>query len=91
MYNINQLEKVHRQLLEDSELLFLFTIKKELLNKNTSYLWKADEKLLEYIYSDEIKNRIAEVDLKIETRRNEILGYYKQYFVYEYDTQRRPY
>lgn len=76
----NQLEKIHRQLLEDSELNFLFTIKKELLNKNTSYIWKPDEKLLEYIYSDEIKKRIAEVDLNIELRRNKILGDYKQYF-----------
>lgn len=64
---------------------------KKLLNQNYSILWIVDEKRLEYIYSNEIKRKIAEVDLQIETRQSEILGVYKQYFIYEYDTKRRPY
>lgn len=82
-----KLEKIHRQLLEDSVLRKLFTKKQKLSNQNISYFWNADEKLLEYIYSDEIKRKIAEVDFQIETRQNEILGVYKQYFVYEYDNK----
>ena len=78
--HINKLEKIHRQLLEDRELRYLFTIKEKFLNMHTSYRWNADEKIIEYIYSDEIKKMIVEVDLNIEIRRNKILGDYKQYF-----------